>query len=662
MGAGTVFITYLVAREVFPKRPSIAIGAMAFVAFNPKFIFISGAVHNDNLATFLSSLAILCSLRLVRMGESALRGFLLGTILGLSLLAKLSSLPLLPVIGVAALLTAIRQRSKMAFVRSALAIFIIAAIISGWWFVRNIFVYGEPTGIKVTLKVWQGERPPDYKLYLSLLELPHAWISFWGKFGMGQIPIPSAIHSALGWIAGAAGVGFSIFIYQQLKWKVFGAVNFMQLLILLAHLLFSLAALVGYISLTVAGSMGRFLFPAFSAIGTLFFFGLSRLIPKNLIGILAAAVNLGLASLSVICLLFYLIPAYVKPPLLSQEEIEAIPNPLDVEFGGVMKLLGYEIEKEQVRPGEKLSITLYWESLAKMERNWSVFVHLLDEEGIIVAQRDTYPGLGRYPTTIWAVGDSIADRYAIAIPETAFSPTRASIEVGLYYLPTGERLLASSEEGKVLGDSVQLGWIEIVPREGDFPNPLRLEFDGRIALLGYELERRSAYPGESVRLTLYWQALSKMKENYTVFVHLLREGDQIWAGVDKELSPPTSTWEKGEVIVEEYELVISPDAPADVYEMEIGLYPPDMSRRLRVKWDGTWADRVFLSKIRVVERLPRSAHPILPVIYCSVISSFGLVNITPVLSNSTSSPSQRSPVQSDTLAACCMLWVTITMV
>jgi hypothetical protein len=97
-----------------------------------------------------------------------------------------------------------------------------------------------------------------------------------------------------------------------------------------------------------------------------------------------------------------------------------------------------------------------------------------------------------------------------------------------------------------------------------------------------------------------------MKENYTVFVHLLREGDQIWAGVDKELSPPTSTWEKGEVIVEEYELVISPDAPADVYEMEIGLYPPDMSRRLRVKWDGTWADRVFLSKVRVVERSPKA--------------------------------------------------------
>jgi hypothetical protein len=58
MGAAAVILTYLIAREVLPDRPTAALGAAAIHAFTPMVIFISGSVNNDNLAVLLSSLGL----------------------------------------------------------------------------------------------------------------------------------------------------------------------------------------------------------------------------------------------------------------------------------------------------------------------------------------------------------------------------------------------------------------------------------------------------------------------------------------------------------------------------------------------------------------------------------------------------------------------------
>ena len=55
MGTGTVYFTWRIARTAFPDQPALALGAAAFNAFTPMFLFISGAVNNDNLAVLLCS-------------------------------------------------------------------------------------------------------------------------------------------------------------------------------------------------------------------------------------------------------------------------------------------------------------------------------------------------------------------------------------------------------------------------------------------------------------------------------------------------------------------------------------------------------------------------------------------------------------------------------
>src|SRR5205814_242282 len=87
-----------------------------------------------------------------------------------------------------------------------------------------------------------------------------------------------------------------------------------------------------------------------------------------------------------------------------------------------------------------LHLTLYWQAQIAMDRNWSIFVHVVDDQGVIVAQRDRYPGNGALATSLLDPGEIFADDYVIPIPDVTFSPAPAHIEVGLYDLLDSTRL------------------------------------------------------------------------------------------------------------------------------------------------------------------------------------------------------------------------------
>jgi len=310
-------------------------------------------------------------------------------------------------------------------------------------------------------------------------------------------------------------------------------------------------------------------------------------------------------AIAIVSLFRYIAPAYAKPPLLSETELEKIPNPMAVTFDDQIKLLGYEVGRKAVWPGESLDVTLYWQALAPMERNYSVFVHLLDENDLVLASQDTFPGQGTYPTGLWRAGDAIADVYTIAVPTTAFTPSSVQLEVGLYEFQSGKRLAVYGPQGEPLGDNVRFYRIEVLPHEGsDVPNPVRFNFGNQIALVGYDLEGQAVGPGEEIHLTLYWEALALMERDYTVFTHVIGERDRIWAQVDsqpQEGAAPTSTWSRGQVLVDEYHLLIEPETPPGVYDIEVGLYLAATGERLGLLDEaGHWMDsRVLLTKVRV---------------------------------------------------------------
>jgi 4-amino-4-deoxy-L-arabinose transferase-like glycosyltransferase len=108
-----------------------------------------------------------------------------------------------------------------------------------------------------------------------------------------------------------------------------------------------------------------------------------------------------------------------------------------------------------------------------------------------------------------------------------------------------------------------------------------------IKLNGYEMASASYSPGDTIHLTLYYQALSNIEKNYTAFVHLLGEanpasGNPLWGQNDREPCQgyyPTSRWQPGEIIANFVTLQISPDAPSGEYNLSTGFYTwPDIEQ------------------------------------------------------------------------------------
>ncbi|MBC8249466.1 MAG: DUF2142 domain-containing protein [Anaerolineales bacterium] len=676
-GGITVLATYLIALELFPKWRVFAAGAAALVAFNPQFIFIASAVSNDSAVSALCTLALWLMLRLVRRGISTRRLVWLGLIVGLALITKASALALLPVAAVAIAIAAwsktesqnslssviarsgatkqspsypARRRllrpcgarndiptrfkgSGLTFLKGCITIFGIVVIVAGWWYTLNWQLHGDPLGLRIHQEIVGPGRPE-----LTLAELIHEFsqmeLSFWAAFGWGNVHAHPWIYTVLRGAVRLGALGLLILVVRNraeltdvslrakrsnplLSWGLLRRSAprndiWLGLALLLLWALLVFTALLRWLQWIFAPS-GRHLFPAISSITILLLLGLLQLIPSRLRGKATALLAGAMLVFAIICPLAYIAPAYARPPLLSSEEIEAIPNRLDVDFGGVMKLLGYDLPipntqypiSTNLMPGDALTVTLYWQSLAKMGKDYVVFVHLLDENDPILAQRNTFPGLGSFPTTLWQVGDAIADTYTLLLPETTYAPCLAQLEVGLYDFATGERLPVYGPEGEAVGDNVRFEEIEVLPRsETGLPNPVHFNFGDRIALVGYDMDRRKASPGEAIHLTLYWQGLAEMKDDYTVFVHLLRERDQIWAGADRQPqggAAPSSTWAKGQIVVDEYELVIAPDAPPDVYEIEVGIYLAETGDRLDLLDQNgrLMGNRILLSKVRI---------------------------------------------------------------
>jgi hypothetical protein len=140
-------------------------------------------------------------------------------------------------------------------------------------------------------------------------------------------------------------------------------------------------------------------------------------------------------------------------------------RPLEANFADQVELLGYTRSPEsgRIAPRRRLSVTLYWKSLAEMDQDYHVFVHLVGQAGRIYSQHDGQPAAGLYPTSKWKEGEVIEDVHFVDIP--ADIPTgRYSLRAGIYLVSTMERLQISS--GRMQADHLVLGTVEVVPGAG----------------------------------------------------------------------------------------------------------------------------------------------------------------------------------------------------
>jgi hypothetical protein len=601
IGAIMVWVTYRLALTIFPDRTALAASASAIVAFNPQFLFMSGAINNDVIAGLFGSILLWIGVTIVRFGLTTRRSIFLALAFAFALMAKFNLIVTLPLVELALLVAVWPQRDWRGFAKANAFIIFCVAIIAGWWFVRNYQLYGEPTGIQRMNELWGG-RDPRTSFWLAVSEIPYAWSSLWGRFGYGQVPLPDAIYTGALVISLIGLVGLIVAFVR----KQFDRIQIKQLaLVIFAALLFA-AALFGYMLSSTAGPMGRFYFPGLSAFGLLLAVGWTTLLnfaarsTQYAARIGRYAIPIAAFVLALVAFFGYFLPAYAAPPKVDPQ---AITQPLKVTFDGKIELLGAEVDRVAAKPADPIKVTLYWRALQPIDRSYVEFVHLVDEQGIVVTQRDTWPGRGMYPTTLWQPGEVIADSLFLNIPDGSYAPDSATLQVGLNE-QDGPRLTARDAQGQAVADNaLPIGALRIDPRPGEFPNPMQVDFGNQVELLGYDMSPRSILPGEAITVTLYWRAKAPFTDDYRVFLNALRPSQRISA---QDSSKPlrdtlaTKNWPVGQVITDVRVLQFPPTAKPGELDVEVGWFLPKSGRLNVLAEDGHVVDsRQLLSKIRI---------------------------------------------------------------
>ena len=612
LGATTVLAVYGAGLAVFRRRShggdarvradaqlpgdrTLAAAAAALVAFNPQFIFLSASVNNDNLVTMLASLSLWLIMDMLRRRErpAAWRWLLLGALAGLAASSKLSGLAVLGLAGLTALIMAWRTRSLRDLLTWGALIAVAALPLGGWWYARNALLYHDPLFLKAMFDVLpRRAEPPTLRELIS--RTPGVWRSFWGVFGWFNAPLSPGFYrfytliSVLGWLG--LGIIWPLRLWRERRGgpRAPRPASLWQFAILGVWLGIIILALLQWAQMRYP--QGRLLFPALSAFAILTLFGLSNWLPERFIRAGAwtlSAVMLALALLAP----RWIALAYAAPPPLTA----APQKSLHVRVGDRITLVGYSLDKTRAQPGDALNLTLFWRADAPLDKDYSVFVHLVDDLDVIQAQHDTYPGAGALPTSDWTPGQLIADAHRIDIPATAPAPGVYRIQAGMYDFATGRRL--PTDEA---GDVVTLGEIQLQPLEEDgVPNPIHVNFDDRMELVGFRFDTRRLRPGDTLTIDLWWRALRPMTQDYVVFTHLVYPPDAVWAGKDsapQDGASPTSAWQPGRIVTDQHRLTLPPEAPPGVYFVEIGVYDPRTGKRLPVNFSDKG---VVLGQVRV---------------------------------------------------------------
>ena len=137
-------------------------------------------------------------------------------------------------------------------------------------------------------------------------------------------------------------------------------------------------------------------------------------------------------------------------------DVPPVENPISVLLGEQIRLLGASSDVP-LTPGAPLTVTLVWQAAVAPQSAYTVFVHLVDDAGKIVAQSDAPPAAG-YTTDRWAPGEVVIDSHTLR-PQTA---GRYRLLAGMYDPVNGQRLAAQDEGGRSLPEhAIPLGQVNV---------------------------------------------------------------------------------------------------------------------------------------------------------------------------------------------------------
>lgn len=264
-------------------------------------------------------------------------------------------------------------------------------------------------------------------------------------------------------------------------------------------------------------------------------------------------------------------------------ESTEVVQPLRASFGDDLLLLGFRVDPEQAKPGERVSLWLRWQSVRPIDGDYDLFIHLsnLSSEQRIAQINKSLGSSILLHSHFWPPGLVVQDLHPFDLPSDAPDGVYR-FEVGLYHRASGQRLDVQMAGGAIPTDSITLGklWVRTQPP----PAPalaLNVPFEDNIFLRGVDAHTTDE---GLVQVVLHWQATGVIAHDYTVFIHLLDAQGHLVAQQDNmplRGHYPTSLWSPEEMVIDTYWLHLPPGMPDGCYALRVGLYDLPTGRRLQ---------------------------------------------------------------------------------
>jgi len=558
----TVLFAYLIARRI--RGHEIGLLAAAIVAFNPQFLLVASGANNDNLVTPLAATGLYLLLRIWQEELTVRRALLLGAVVGLAGLSKLSGWFLLALAALVVLVLLLRQKDKRLLWQGWL-IPAVALLVAGWWFWRNWQLYHDPTALRPMLELVGTRNEPASPLSAATL----MFRSFWGQVPCAFFPTSFYVPYYGLVLIGLAGLAWK---WRQLERAARGA-----LLLLLAWFLLIVAGWVRWDAMTPATG-GRLWFPALPAVATILATGIAHAMDGRLRRgrwlVIAALFLLAVWAIAGI------LPGFFAPPRRHMDAAAVQPEHVSqAVLGERIRLLGYDLALDERRAA--FDVTLYWQPLAPIDQDYVLTLQWVSPLPGDTTRRwnyDAWPGRGNYPTSAWQAGEAIEDRYRFLLPAGGFPVQAWDLHLALYDSESGRRL--PIEVNGAIVDHLLLARQRLPGEPPSCPAEGRLSVTARFGQAVALTHALVTPQGDGTRVLLCWQALHPLPADYTVFVHLL---DASGALVETGDGPPmggafpTSLWQPGDVILDLHSLATGIDAGNTIV---VGLYRPEDGERL----------------------------------------------------------------------------------
>jgi mannosyltransferase len=249
-----------------------------------------------------------------------------------------------------------------------------------------------------------------------------------------------------------------------------------------------------------------------------------------------------------------------------------------VVFDPGLNLEDVAFSPQELTPGNILQVQLLWQANSNLPDLRPGLA--LVQNGRALAFDDSAPSAGRYPTSMWEVGEKVLEMRELLIPVGSSGEAELILQLG--------------------DQTLSLGDISIKAREHTFIEPimdqgLDVRFGDIARLAGYNLEERVYSTAETVPLTLLWQPLRDGSAgDYVVFTHILGADGRLIGqhdGVPDQGRRPISGWVKEENILDHHEITFRDRAYEGTAVIEVGLYDPLTGERIMLP-DGS--DHILL--------------------------------------------------------------------